>query len=216
MAWVPDVLSDQDLDKVAVHALQTSDWLWCGSAGLAHALARALAHHRPARAHAATHAAAGGHLLMVSASHHAVTRQQWQVLCSSSLAAGCLRSGDLHWPTIGTDGEPVLIDLSSSDQLSAAQAAALLHEQTLTIARLAIRPRVLVVVGGDTLLALCRALGANSLISETAMDRPGWGCARLAGGIWDGLVCHTRSGAFGSENDFLEVISELRKNFRSS
>ena len=68
------------------------------------------------------------------------------------------------------------------------------------------------VVGGDTLLALCRALGANSLVSETALARTGWGCARLSGGAWDGVLCHTRSGAFGNENDLFEVMKLLEQN----
>ena len=87
------------------------------------------------------------------------------------------------------------------------QAATLLHAQSRAIAAHAPRPRTLVVVGGDTLLALCQALGATGLQSEVALPRAGWGCARMLGGRWDGLVCHTRSGAFGGPQDLLEVLA---------
>lgn len=212
VAWVPDVLSDLDLDAVATFALQNPDWLWCGSAGLAHALARQL----PAREHTAALASATGQILLVSASHHPVTGEQWRVLRSSLLSAGCLSGEDLHAlknNAAEATKAPLLIDLSSPRPLSPAQAAVLLREQSLAIAHRASRPSALVVVGGDTLLALCRALGANSLVSETALNRPGWGCARLSGGAWDGVLCHTRSGAFGNSHDLLEVINELQKNF---
>jgi uncharacterized protein YgbK (DUF1537 family) len=102
-----------------------------------------------------------------------------------------------------------LIDLSPEGLISADEAAALLERQAALIAEHAPRPGALVVVGGDTLLALCRALGARGLRSEPALDRAGWGCARMVGGRWDGVVCHTRSGAFGGPEDLLQVINSV-------
>ena len=204
VAWVPDVLSDSDLDTVAAHALNNSGWLWCGSAGLAHALARRL----PAQAQAPTHTPSAGPVMLVSASHHAISREQWRVLRGA-------RGSDCHAAenpqSLQTDAAhyPALIDLSAREHLTPERAAALLHVQTQAIATHAPRPRVLVVVGGDTLLSLCHALGATGLQSEVALDRPGWGCARMVGGRWDGLVCHTRSGAFGGPQDLLEVLDSV-------
>ena len=104
---------------------------------------------------------------------------------------------------------PQLIDLSARQHLSPEAAATLLAVQTQAIAAHAARPRVMVVVGGDTLLALCHALGATGLRSGVALARTGWGCAQLVGGRWDGLVCHTRSGAFGGPQDLLEVLASV-------
>ena len=53
-----------------------------------------------------------------------------------------------------------------------------------------------IMIGGDTLLALCRASGASALLAHPAV-KPGWGCARLIGGTWHGVPCYSRSGAFG-------------------
>jgi D-threonate/D-erythronate kinase len=205
VAWVPDVLDNTDLDRVAAFVLQTgTPWLWCGSAGLAHALRRQL----PARTQAASVAPAGGRVMLVSASHHAVTREQWRVL-RAARGSDCLAGEDPRSLQTRVEHYPALMDLSATHHLSPEQATALLHTQAQAIATHAPRPRTLVVVGGDTLLALCQALGATALRSQVALDRPGWGCARMVGGRWDGLVCHTRSGAFGGPQDLLEVLASV-------
>jgi uncharacterized protein YgbK (DUF1537 family) len=203
VAWVPDVLNDEALDAVAAHALQAGKhWLWCGSAGLAHALARRL----PTRPQPAPVLAASGQVMLVSASHHPVSREQWRVLRQAH-GDHCHAGEDPRTLQIDAARYPTLIDLSATERITPEQAAALLHTQTRAIAAHAPRPRTLVVVGGDTLLALCQALGATGLQSEFALNRPGWGCARMRGGRWDGLVCHTRSGAFGGPQDLRDVLA---------
>jgi uncharacterized protein YgbK (DUF1537 family) len=213
-AWVPDVLNDADLDRIAHLAQQSGTrWLWCGSAGLAHALARqrsasALGHKPDLDNSRQQGTAPHGQTLLISASHHPVSREQWRVL-RAARSAQCLHAQDPRALERAAPHYPSLIDLSATERISPQQASALLQAQALAIAAHAPRPRTLVVVGGDTLLALCQALGASTLRSEQALDRPGWGCARLVGGHWDGLVCHTRSGAFGGPQDLLEVIEAV-------
>ncbi len=212
VAWVPDVLRDGDLDAVAAHALHTPGWLWCGSAGLAHALARTLPSSAPVQAQMQIQtrvpSASNGEVMLVSASHHPVSREQWKVL-RAARAADC-HAGENPSALQGDAVRyPALIDLAATQTLSPVQAATLLHAQTRAIAAHAPRPRTLVVVGGDTLLALCQALGATSLESAAPLERPGWGCARMRGGRWDGLVCHTRSGAFGGPQDLLQVLASV-------
>ena len=203
VAWVPDVLNDEALDAVAAHALHAgSQRLWCGSAGLAHALARCL----PERMQPAPVSAASGQVMLVSASHHPVSREQWHVLRAAH-GERCHAGEDPRTLQADAGHYPALIDLSAAERITPEQAAALLHTQTQAIATHAPRPRTLVVVGGDTLLALCQALGATGLQSEVALDRPGWGCARMVGGRWDGLMCHTRSGAFGGPQDLQDVLA---------
>lgn len=204
VAWVPDVLQDGDLDAVATHALHAHGWLWCGSAGLAHALARRL----PPQGLAPAHTPSAGPVMLVSASHHPVSREQWRVL-RTARAADCHSGEDPKSLNVNAAHYSTLIDLSAAERITPEQAAALLHAQTRAIAAHAPRPRTLVVVGGDTLLSLCQALGASGLQSEVALNRPGWGCARMVGGRWDGLVCHTRSGAFGGPQDLLQVLASV-------
>lgn len=206
VAWVPDVLRDSDLDTVAAQALHTPGWLWCASAGLAHALAR----HWPPQAPVPSPkpCASAGQVMLVSASHHPVSREQWRVL-RAARAADCLAGEDPQTLHANAAYDRPLIDLSAAERITPEQAATLLEAQTQAIAAHAPRPRTLVVVGGDTLLSLCQALGASGLQSEVALSRPGWGCARMVGGRWDGLVCHTRSGAFGGPQDLLQVLASV-------
>jgi len=70
------------------------------------------------------------------------------------------------------------------------------------------KPAQLIVVGGDTLLGLCRAARVEALLTRPSI-RSGWGCARLKGGIWDGVPCYSRSGAFGGADDLFEMIRLL-------
>lgn len=213
LAWVPDVRNENDMLAVATQALNCkAKVLWCASAGLAQALALKLP-QSPQLANeqrienAAFH---DGPLMLISASHHAVTQSQWQILRNSITPAGSGEAPDPLEVLNATHlASPCLIDLSASSPLTSEQAANLLAAQTQKIAQTAPRPRTLVVVGGDTLLALCQALGATGLQSAMPMARPGWGCARMLGGRWDGLICHTRSGAFGNPNDLLEMIEAL-------
>lgn len=206
VAWVPDVMDDATLQAVLARGLDSGDgWLWCGSAGLAHALARRMPQ---AQAHCPG-LPCEGRVMLVSASHHPVSREQWQVLRASGHGADCHSGEDPRSLEIDAARYPALIDLSAAAPLTPQQAADLLQAQARALARHAPRPRVLVVVGGDTLLALCQALGAHGLRSGVPLQRTGWGCARLVGGRWDGLVCHTRSGAFGGPQDLVEVVGSV-------
>lgn len=205
---VPEVRSDEDLLRVARSAVDigAERVLWCGSAGLAQAFASVL----DRRAAAATPPPlAADPVLLVSASHHAVVRGQWQRLAAAGLRA--VHSGrgegvalDVALASMQSPFELALLDLSPAEPLSAAQAAALLAQQIEAIAARAPRPGALLVIGGDTLRALCRATGAQALVARTGA-REGWGCARLVGGRWDGTVCHSRSGAFGPPDDLLAM-----------
>ena len=206
VAWVPDVPDEATLQGVVDRGLEAGGrWLWCGSAGLAHALAR----RQPQPPAPTLVPRSEGPVMLVSASHHPVSREQWQVLRASRHGAHCLAAEDPRTLACDAARYPAWIDLSAAARLSPQQAASLLQVQAQAIARHAPRPRVLVVVGGDTLLALCEALGARGLQSHQPLQRTGWGCARLVGGRWDGLVCHTRSGAFGGPRDLLEVIESV-------
>ena len=87
----------------------------------------------------------------------------------------------------------------------AAEAHAWLTQRMHAVVTKRARPAMLVVVGGDTLLALCRAAGVHALQAGTS-PRAGWGRARLVGGPWDGLICYSRSGAFGPPDDLRALL----------
>jgi uncharacterized protein YgbK (DUF1537 family) len=219
--WTPDVSSDTDLDAVAAQAARDAanspnspnSRLWCGSAGLAQALARRRGLAASAQGAAAPLAGAGPTVL-VSASHQRVLREQWQrlrdaenvqALAEHANAAELARALD----QVRDGAGDAWFDLSPAARIAAADAAQLLAAQTAQLVAGLPRPGQLIVAGGDTLLALCRAAGVEALLTQPAV-RHGWGCARLQGGAWDGVPCHSRSGAFGGPDDLLAMIRLLK------
>lgn len=187
---IPDILSDYDLDQLATltDSPQAQPWLWCGSAGLAWALARQGAAAQSAGG-AAQSAHAQGLTLVLTASRHPVLREQ-------------LRQLPPHYA--GTE----LLDLAEAQPLPSDEAQARLRQRLHRLIATGPRPSTLVVVGGDTLLALCRAADV-SILQAGPSARTGWGLARLVGGPWDGLSCYSRSGAFGAPDDLRAMLAEL-------
>lgn len=219
---LPELRSDADLRELAATARRPSGErrLWCGSAGLAQALAQVLelAPVEPLRQARLDPqpATLPGPTLLVSASHHPVLRRQWARLRSAlpqALAGGrapdatpaALLAALAEATTARPPGQLIALDLSPAEPLSPEAAAALLARQLAMVAAQAPRPQRLLVIGGDTLRALCLATGATGLRAGAA-TRSGWGQARLIGGRWDGVACQSRSGAFGAEDDLVEAV----------
>lgn len=214
--WIPEILTNADLDRIVVCAdgALSRRTLWCGSAGLAHALARRwkLA---PSTEAARPLPGSEGPTILISASFQTVLREQWARLCASHRTAVIARHADNAEIAAALDqaragAHEIWLDLSPAETIPPEQATSLLAEQTARIVERLPRPGQLMVVGGDTLLALCRASGANALMAHPAV-KPGWGCARLVGGAWDGVPCYSRSGAFGGPED-LEEMTQLLCN----
>lgn len=212
--WIPDVLTDADLDRVVASAEDRTaeSLLWCGSAGLAHALARRW-QIAPDPRSAAPLPCGDGPTVLVSASFQPALKTQWTRLCADRPPAVLARQADDGEIDTALDqaragAHEIWFDLSPPERISPAQAAAQLASQIARIVERLPRPGQLVVVGGDTLLALCRASGAQALLAHPAV-RPGWGCARLTGGAWDGVPCYSRSGTFGGPDDLAKMIRLL-------
>lgn len=189
---IPDLLSDADLDQLASVAQSppAQPWLWCGSAGLAWALARQVAGTVPAtvmRVIAPT--PVQGLTLLLTASRHPVLRAQLRQLPPP----------DVH---------TAVVDLADAQPLEPAVAQARLTQRMHALVATQPCPDALMVVGGDTLLALCRATGVRSLQAGVS-PRAGWGHAHLVGGLWDGLSCYSRSGAFGPPDDLCALLAAV-------
>jgi uncharacterized protein YgbK (DUF1537 family) len=193
---IPDVNDDAALERLAAFCRSEPQvaqrWLWCGSAGLAGALAQAAHTVRPA-ALTVSPEPIGGPLCLITASRHPVLRRQLQALTSVGERA-------------------LLLDLATDQPLTASEAHAQLAQQTRHLVHTLPRPALLVVVGGDTLLALCQASGAHTLLAH-ASPRPGWGLARFQGGQWNGITCFSRSGAFGAPDDLAALLDTLFDTF---
>ncbi|OYV67263.1 MAG: hypothetical protein B7Z59_04810 [Acidiphilium sp. 37-67-22] len=193
---VCDAIEQDDLDRLVAAARRDGPpILWCGSAGLARALAgRAppLIVPRP------------GLRLVIIGSNHCVTRGQ--VAAVPAAAAARI--------PLGEDAERAALRIAASlehgncivtpglpDGLAADAAAAAIEARLrATLPRLA-KPAEIVVIGGETLNAVCKAVGADALHpgGEIVSGVP---VSRMIGGAWDGTTLISRSGAFGGP-DFL-------------
>ena len=215
VVWIPDAASDADLAAVAAasRASDASRWLWCGSGGLAHAIAAA--HGLAAGPDPRVPQPRAGTVMVFSASHHPVTRQQWEMLLAVESGAHFVtRANQVSLRTtlraLGHGLELALFDLSPSRTLAPDAAAERLARDMTQIVRAGTRPAALVVIGGDTLLTLCRAAGAVALMAG-ASPRTGWGHARLSGGVWNDVPCYSRSGAFGDADDLATMVRLLMR-----
>lgn len=168
-----------------------SKWLWCGSGALASKLAG-----NPVSAIAdASHAKLSTHgpIVLATSSRHPVLRAQLATLQQSGYAA---HKGSRHLE---------LEDLMDARSMTLQEAQMQLSQGARQVVESFPRPAALVVVGGDTLLALCKASGATG-VEALPVIRSGWGHARLLGGVWAGVPCFSRSGAFGDTNDLLDLL----------
>ena len=212
--WIPEVRDDDDLDRIAAQSAASAQQchLWCGSAGLAHALARrkCLA---PAGGAALPLPAGCGPSVLISASFQPVLYAQWEALKSAlptPAIAERARGEEIDRATLlAREGAAhARFDLSPRCEMTLDESMALLQQNIRRIVDGLPRPGQLLIVGGDTLLAICRATGAHALLAGASI-RTGWGCARLIGGVWDGVPCYSRSGAFGGVDDLLMMIRLL-------
>ncbi|MDP2263969.1 MAG: four-carbon acid sugar kinase family protein [Hydrogenophaga sp.] len=177
--WVPDALHDTDLARLAdlAHSPAGAQWLWCGSAGLAQALT--------SREDGSPRALTPTPECLITASRHPVLRGQLQCLQHIRPTAPV---------TDWMEPEPLAVAAATQALLGRVQAWVDSHPV----------PSTLAVVGGDTLLALCRCTGASALRAGPS-PRPGWGQAHLVDGRWQDTLILTRSGAFGDADDLLAL-----------
>jgi D-threonate/D-erythronate kinase len=173
--------------------------LWCGTAGLAAALvgrasAPAPVLHRPV-------------LGLFGSDHEVMLRQlgacgeHWLRLPGSGADSADQVIGRLRNRGVA------LVSIAIPAGMSRKSAARRIGTQIARLVQLVPRPATLVVSGGETLGALCRALGATSLEVVGRM-LPGIPVSLLHGGGWDGVTVISKSGAFG-DADLLRRLAGL-------
>jgi len=205
-----DADTDADLETIVGHAIQSGEVgagpvLWCGTGGLARAVAQAFGDGRDATA-------------------SAILPQPILGLFGSdqAVAAAQLAACDPHWirltdaDTAGVAGvsarlQAAGIALVSLDlphglprDTATERIAATLHR---VCAALPSPPGTLLVAGGETLRGLCLALGATSL-ALVGRIHPGLPRSILRGGPWDGVAVVSKSGAFGPPDLWRRLLAQ--------
>jgi len=192
--FICDGETDADLRQVGA-ARPEEPVLWCGTAGLAHALGR------PPSDDGVTglrHPA----LIVVGSRHPVSLRQVARLGGERSTVAAVDDGGSLAAPVAavgmrlaaGTDAALVF----ALPPLAPESAEAVYRGVFTRLADLP-APGTLVVVGGDTLFRLCGALGASRLDAVGAR-LPGIAVSRFADGAWRGADVISKSGAFGTDD----------------
>lgn len=194
-----DAESDLDLDRVVeMTRRMPGPLLWCGSGGLAGALARAHGAAAPSQLKQP--------VLGLFGSDQPATAAQLAVCgdATISLAEGEGAAGVRG--KLADDGV-ALVQFALPDGLSRAEAAQrIARELTALIAALD-RPGTLIVAGGETLKAVCVALGAHAL-EVTGRIVPGLPRSVLQGGRWAGVEILSKSGAFGPSELWRDLLRD--------
>ena len=208
---VADAETDADLDALARAALDCPQLVLAGSAGLARAVAEWLGYAGPPAA-----LPRGSAWLIVGGSLHPATRAQLRTLEAAGVASIRLdgpRDPDIRSLIAETqDGRPVVI--ATRDALAAASRAGgetatrLAHVATRVLAES--RPDLVAVTGGETAIALLRALGAARL-DLLGVPAPGLALGEVAGSGAPATPLLTKAGGFGAPDLFLTLLGRASR-----
>jgi D-threonate/D-erythronate kinase len=203
---VCDAESEEDLAGIAgAGANLDPPVLWCGSAGLARALAGSHGTVELPRAVSA---------LALIGSPHPVSRKQVHRLAavrpelvvtldSSSGVENAVMTVAARLATHGRAALAVTLPALSRDD-----ADALLRSVCTGIEQAVAPPGLLIIGGGRTLVSFADAVGATRL--ETVGEwRPGIPLSRFPDGRWQGTAILSKSGAFGGEETLVEVFAAV-------
>jgi len=185
-----DADSDDDLDRiVAIGRRAQQPVLWCGSGGLAGALARGSDASAPSRLRKP--------VLGLFGSDQPITVAQLEA-CGPALTTLPEAADDnaaLVRRKLEGDGV-ALVKFNLVPGLSRSEAARRIAGALASLTAALEPPGTLIVAGGETLRALCLALGAAAL-EVTGRIMPGLPRSTLRGGCWAGVEVISKSGAFG-------------------
>jgi len=194
-----DAETDEDLDRVVAAARSASGpVIWCGSGGLAGALARGheveacVQLNRP--------------VLGLFGSDQAATAAQLAAceMHRIRLANGRdqIRAIERRLATAGV----AFVSLDLPQTISRDEATRRIHEALGMVAAALGPPGTLIISGGETLKGLCAWLGTRSLLVNGHVV-PGLPRSSMRGGRWDGVEIVSKSGAFGPPELWRDLLT---------
>jgi uncharacterized protein YgbK (DUF1537 family) len=204
---VCDAETEKDLQAIAAAGARlTPPVLWCGSSGIAHALAGAAG---------APVALEGQRRLIVVGTRHPVSVAQAETLAAArpdavvvvSSSADLAGLADRIGGVLDRAGTAALV--FRLPPLAPEEVSALVREAFAGLVDMQ-APDLLVATGGETLMRLCNALGASRL-DALGEWRPGIPVARIADGAWPGTLLVSKSGAYGTA-DVLTTLAAVTEH----
>ena len=194
-----DAESDFCLDRVVEMARRMpGPVLWCGSGGLAGALARSHRADAPSELRRPVLGLFGSDQ-PATASQLAACGQATIALVEGEGGAGVQRK-------LADDGV-ALVQFTLPDGLSRAEAAQRIAREMAALIAALEPPGTLIVAGGETLKAACVALDAHAL-QVTGRIVPGLPRSILQGGRWAGVDVISKSGAFGPSELWRDLLRD--------
>jgi uncharacterized protein YgbK (DUF1537 family) len=195
-----DAERDADLQAVArLGADAAGPILWCGSAGLAHALAQNAQPPEPVRPE--------GKVLGLFGSDHETTARQlaacggcWLRISGNKLDARQVEA------RLASDGV-ALVSLDLPPGLERDEAARQIARSFGSIIQQIEPPGTLLVGGGETLRGVCAAVDAEALEVGGQLE-PGVPHSVIRGGSWDGVTVVSKSGSFGGPNIWRDLLAQ--------
>jgi uncharacterized protein YgbK (DUF1537 family) len=196
-----DAESDGDLDRVVeIGRRSASPVLWCGSGGLASALARGGAAGAPSQLRTP--------VLGLFGSDQAVTAAQLAA-CDSVLVTLAENDGESASRIRQqlARRNVALVRFAFASEISRDAAAIGIAREIAALTSQLDPPGTLIVAGGETLKALCLAVGALGL-KVTGRIMPGLPRSAIQGGRWAGVEVISKSGAFGQKGLWRTLLEE--------
>ena len=208
-----DSETDDDLRAVVAAGLRLSgEVLWCGCGGLAGALAEAFTGQTStSEARPAFDAALARPVLGRFGTAHPVTHSQLAACDPALHVPPEVARVEAQWRAAGV----ALVRPALPAGLARAEAAARIAAAFAALVTHLAPPATLVVSGGETLHAVCRALGADrlDLIGQIA---PGIPRSILRGGAWEGVGVVSKSGAFGEADTLTRLLADIPSSTQGS
>jgi uncharacterized protein YgbK (DUF1537 family) len=192
-----DAETDDDLARIVAAARALPGRvLWCGTAGLAHALA--------GTAPVQSDKIATPFLALVGSNHPVTLRQLAQAAawhhvlptCDDAMAVVARLHRD----------RAVVVSIAVPEGTARAAAAAAIARGFDRVVATVPQPATLFAAGGETLRAICDTLGATSLVVESEIAT-GVPVSRMRDGRWAGTAIISKSGAFGDAALLARLIS---------
>lgn len=194
-----DAESDIDLDRVVeVGRCMPGPVLWCGSGGLAGALARS---HRTDAPNQLKRPVLG-----LFGSDQPTTASQLAA-CGEATIALAEGEGAARVQRELTENGVALVKFALAEGLTRTEAAQRIAREMTTLVAALGQPGTLIVAGGETFKAACVALGAHALQVKGRIV-PGLPRSVLQGGHWAGVDVISKSGAFGPSELWRDLLRE--------
>ena len=194
-----DAERETDLDCIAQIGRQyAGGLLWCGSGGLANALAPGTNVSVPAKLETP--------VLGIFGSDHPATAAQLS-MCEGALIQSADIAQNLERIERALGKGAAFVRLETPGTMSRTDAAGHFSREIATLCESIDPPKTLVVAGGETLKALTSAVGARALQVQGRLE-PGLPKSVIQGGRWAGVDVISKSGAFGPPDLWSKLLSQ--------